>query len=303
MLNGWSMPKNRYMTDVSIIIPSYNHPEIIFQCVRSLLKQKTTAAFEIVVVDSSNAEKQERLNELCLIDPRVRLIKLDKQTFPGAARNVGIENARSKMIALIDADCVANETWLQNIVDNIQDNTILTGVIKNGTKGNAVGTCSYLVEFNNFLEFDDGRRNVDAAATCNFAAPKEVFDKLGGFSDDRAFEDFLFCYRFKKSGGEICQISSIQVSHINKTKLSDVVRNQKMLGRFSAIVRKKHGLPPKIVFAIPLLAFALYGFRYLSIFSRVVRTRHIFKFILYTPIVAYLLFQWSLGFYQGARLK
>ena len=291
------------MTEISVVIPSYNHPEKIFQCVKSILKQEVEEGFEILVVDSSSETHQARIGDLCAIDDRIQLIKLSQQTYPGAARNIGIEKAKGNIIALIDADCVANEGWLKNILANIQPNVILTGVIKNGTENNMVGTCSYLVEFNNFLEFNETRREINAAATCNFSARKEVFEKVGGFSDDRAFEDILFCHRFKKSGGEIHQIKNISVSHINKTDIKGVVQNQNMLGRFSAKVRKKNDMPPELIFKVPFLAFALIGFRYLSIFSRVVSTKHIFKFLLFSPVIIYLLIWWSVGFYDGAKEK
>jgi len=289
------------MIEISVIIPSYNHPEQISQCVNSLLQQEINKGFEIIIVDSSNEIIQSRLEELCAIDHRIRLIKLNQQTFPGAARNVGIKKAKGNIIALIDADCIANEDWLKNILNNIEANTILTGVIKNGTESSVMGTCSYLVEFNNFLEFHGSKREVDSAATCNFSAKKEVFEKVGFFSDDRAFEDFLFCYKFKESGGKIYQHKDISISHINKTDFNDIVRNQKMLGRFSAKVRKRYDMPPQSVFKLPILSFALPGFRYLSILSRVIKTKHIFKFLLFSPIIIYFLFCWSWGFYKGAK--
>ncbi len=289
------------MVEISVIIPSYNHPEKIFQCVQSILRQELKEEFEVIIVDSSNAVNQSRLEDLCRIDSRVRLIKLDQQTFPGAARNIGIEESTGNIIALIDADCLANKGWLRNIVENSTTNTILTGVIENGTEKNLMGTCSYLVEFNKFLKFDASKREIDAAATCNFSAQRKVFANAGGFSTDRAFEDFLFCYKFRKSGGIVYQIKDITITHINRTSFNEIVQNQKMLGRYSAIVRKKNGMAPKLVFKFPVLAFALLGFRYVSIFSRVMGTKYFFKFLLFSPIIVFLLFWWCIGFFIGAH--
>lgn len=289
------------MTDISIIIPSYNHPEKIFECVNTILSQKIKTDFEIIIVDSSNESNQSKIENLRSIDKRIKLVFLDNQTFPGTARNIGINKAEGNIIALIDADCAADENWLNSIVENIEENTILTGVIKNGTEGDVYGTCSYLVEFNNFLEFNKPKREIEAAATCNFAAHKSVFTKIGGFTDDRAFEDFLFCYKFKKSGGKIYQLNNIIITHNNKTNLKEIVQNQKMLGRFSAIVRNNYDMPPKIIFKYPILAFGLAAYRYYSITSRIVKTKNIFKFIAYTPVIVYLLLKWSQGFYLGAK--
>lgn len=288
------------MVSISIIIPSYNHPEKILDCIKSILNQEKISDFEVIIVDSSDKINQCKIQKISLIDNRIKLISLDQQTFPGSARNIGINKSKGEIIALIDADCSADANWLNGIIENIEDNVILTGITRNGTEGNIFGTCSYLVEFNNFLEFDGPKREIEAAATCNFAAKRNVFIKNGGFSDDRAFEDMLFCHKFKKSGGKIFQSKKIIVSHNNKTNLAEIVKNQKMLGRFSAKVRNKNNLPPKIIFNYPILAFSLPVYRYISILSRILKTNYIFKFLLFTPIITYILIKWSQGFYYGA---
>lgn len=291
--------KQRYM-DISVVIPSYNQPETIKKCVNSVLAQEFSGTLEVIIVDSSPKDKQDVIAEFCNEQESLRLIRLDKQTFPGTARNVGIKQAQGTNIALIDSDCLALEGWLQHIYDNMKPNTILTGAIVNGTEGNRNGTCSYLVEFNHFMPFEGEPRPIHGAATCNFACEKEVFDRVGYFTDDRAFEDMLFCHRFLEEGGQIMQYPQIKIAHLNKTDLQAVVRNLTMLGEFSAIVRKKHGLPPKLVFSFPVLSPLLAVFRYASIFSRIIKSGYKWDFFRYTPWVVYLLAQWSKGFYKGA---
>lgn len=289
------------MIQISVVIPSYNQPDTISQCLESVLKQDFTGVYEVVIVDSSIAKYQEIIAGICEVDERVRLIKLKQQTYPGAARNVGIKEAKGEVIALIDSDCVAHESWLSNIAKNMEENIIATGVIENGTQDSVYGTCSFLVEFNHFLAPSQHKKEVHAAATCNFAAKKEVFEKVGYFTDDRAFEDMLFCTKFKKMGGAIYQFRDIRISHVNKTDLKKIAANQKMLGFYSAKVRKQHQMPPQAVFNYPVLAFGLLGFRYLSILSRVIKSKHFLSFVLYNPIIIYLLIQWSIGFYNGAK--
>ncbi len=289
------------MIDISVIIPFYNHPAMINKCVNSILNQQVEKNFEIIIVDSSSLRNQSIIENLNITDSRINLIKLNRQTFPGSARNIGIKESKGKIIALMDADCIASENWLKKIDANMEEDSIITGIIKNGTEASILGTCSYLVEFSNFLEFNVPKREVEVAATCNFAAKKNVFEKFGGFSNDRAFEDFLFCHEFKKMDGKIYQVKDISVIHVNKTNLSEIVSNQRMLGRFSAKVRRKNNMPPKIIFKCPILALTLTGYRFINIFYRVIKTRYIFKFLLFTPIILYILINWSIGFYNGAR--
>mgnify|MGYP001560803766 FL=1 len=287
------------MKSISVIIPSYNDSKKIYNCVNSLLNQSVSNPVEILIVDSSNKEYQKKVEKLSSLDSRIKIIKLDRQTFPGAARNIGIDHSKGEIIVLIDSDCEADQHWLQNISNHIDDNTVITGIIKNGTKKSILGTCSYLVEFNNFLEFNHGKKRVKTAATCNFAAKRMVFEKVGGFAESRAFEDSLFCHKLISIGGKICQYDDIIISHNNKTKFKNISANQKMLGKYSAIVRLENNMSPKAIFRFPILSFLLPLYRYFSIATRVIKTSHIFQFILYTPLIIYLLIVWAVGFYQG----
>lgn len=286
---------------MSVIIPSYNHPQKIRECIRSVLAQNFSKTYEVIVVDSSTEANQLALEQFCATDERITLIKRTQQTFPGIARNIGVEAATGKVLAMIDSDCVAEKDWLANIYANMTGGVILTGVVQNGTEDDVLGTCSYLVEFNHFLEPAQEKKEIHGAATCNFAIRKDEFERVGGFTGDRAFEDILFCEKFKSLGGKIMQVRSIRISHVNKTELADIRANQQMLGRFSAIIRREQHMPPQLIFQYPVLAFLLVGFRYASIFSRVVRDKHIVKFLLYTPIILYLIVHWSIGFYRGAK--
>lgn len=288
---------------ISVVIPSYNQPATVQRCIGSILEQDFEGTYEVIIVDSSEKSKQEMLAAFCASLPKVQLIPLATQTFPGSARNVGIKAAQGEIIALIDADCVARPNWLKNIQENMGTGLILTGVIENGTEDSVYGTCSFLVEFNHFLDFSGHRVPAHAAATCNFACRKEVFEQIGYFTDDRAFEDMLFCKKFTEQGGQIFRVNGIRIAHLNKTDLAGIRSNQTMLGKFSAIVRQAHGMPPQLVFKFPVLAFALAKFRYLSIFSRVIRSKYWARFLLYSPVIIYLLFHWSKGFYSGAKRR
>ncbi|MEM1214699.1 MAG: glycosyltransferase family 2 protein [Bacteroidota bacterium] len=289
------------MLDISVVIPSYNQPATIRQCLASVLAQDFTGSYEVIIVDSSSTEYRSAIAEVAAADERVRLIQLAQQTFPGPARNVGIKAAQSERIALIDSDCVAHVSWLSSIVKQMESGIILTGVIENGTPQSVYGTCSFLVEFNHFLAPKQPRQAIHAAATCNFACHKTVFEEVGYFTDDRAFEDMLFCNKYKSIGGTVYQFRNIKIKHVNKTELAPIIRNQKMLGFYSAKVRRANGLPPQLVFRLPLLTFGLLAFRYVSIFSRGVRSKYFGRFLWYTPVVLWLLLHWSIGFYRGAQ--
>jgi GT2 family glycosyltransferase len=156
------------------------------------------------------------------------------------------------------------------------------------------------VEFNEFLPFRGRRRTIAAAPTCNLALFRKDFERVGGLSDDRAFEDFLFCRKFTAAGGRIVQLSALRIRHMNKTELAPIADNQRMLGRYSALVRRQHGMPPRAVFQYPRLAYGLAPYRFTKILNRVRRAGQLRPFLANARTIGYLILQWTHGFYAGA---
>jgi len=84
----------------SIVIPTYNRPELLFRAVRSVRSQ-TFRDFEIIVVDDgSDAHLAPRLRT----DHRTRIIRHTVNKGAAAARNSGIASARGTFISFLDDD-------------------------------------------------------------------------------------------------------------------------------------------------------------------------------------------------------
>jgi glycosyltransferase involved in cell wall biosynthesis len=91
---------------VSIVIPSFNRPQPTLRAVQSVLAQ-TWTDFEIVVVDDGSRPDEifpvESIN-----DGRVRLIRHPTNQGVSAARNTGVRESRSPLVAFLDSD----DCWL-----------------------------------------------------------------------------------------------------------------------------------------------------------------------------------------------
>ncbi|MGM0423780.1 MAG: glycosyltransferase family 2 protein [Thermodesulfobacteriota bacterium] len=90
---------------VSIIIPTYNRGQVLSRAVFSVLAQSHTCLELIVVDDGSIDQTREMLQGIA--DPRFSYLWQQNQGV-AAARNLGIEKARGKYIALLDSD----DLWL-----------------------------------------------------------------------------------------------------------------------------------------------------------------------------------------------
>lgn len=88
---------------ISIIIPYYNQPEQIRNCLAAL-KPALSDDDEIIIVDDASSLPLafEELNK-----PYIRYIRLKENQGPSAARNKGVEEANNELIAFMDADDIA----------------------------------------------------------------------------------------------------------------------------------------------------------------------------------------------------
>jgi glycosyltransferase involved in cell wall biosynthesis len=95
---------------VSVIIPAYNVAQYIREALESVMAQ-TFTDFEVIVINDGSPDTVE-LNHA--IQPfREKIIYLEQKNLgAGAARNNGLNEARGKFVAFLDAD----DIWLPNFL-------------------------------------------------------------------------------------------------------------------------------------------------------------------------------------------
>lgn len=88
---------------LSVIIPVYNSKKYLIRCIESLIKQ-SYHNIEIILVDDGSTDGSSVLcNELKEKDNRIKVFH-QKNLGPGAARNVGLKNAKGEYITFVDSD-------------------------------------------------------------------------------------------------------------------------------------------------------------------------------------------------------
>ena len=105
------------MTEVSVIIPTYNREKFISECVQSVLAQTLPARQIIIVDDGSTDATYNILRDLGFnsLSTKKTVLRYFFQQNRGvsSARNLGIKEARSEYIALLDSD----DLWLKSKLD------------------------------------------------------------------------------------------------------------------------------------------------------------------------------------------
>ena len=102
----------RYQTDLlSIIVPVYNCEKYLNRCIESLLDQSYSNIEIILVDDGSSDGSSDLCDELKKKDKRIRVFH-QNNLGPGAARNVGLLNAKGNYITFVDSDdCVEKDGY------------------------------------------------------------------------------------------------------------------------------------------------------------------------------------------------
>ena len=194
--------------DVSIIIPLYNAEKTIERCLDSILKQKTSFKYEIIVVDDGSKD-----NSLEKLKDYKRFIKLIKETNggPGKARNIGIREASANFLLFVDSDDYVADNFVETFL-TVQKNTDADMVIcnfirdNNGilVKENKGSYKEYTKDFNDILmmEFHSCNKLIRKSIALNNLYPENmVFEDVVAISNMIVeckkivkIEDYLYYY-------------------------------------------------------------------------------------------------------------
>lgn len=109
--------------DISIVIPAYNEEKYILNSLRSLLNQNlvNTISYEIIIVDNNSTDNTYKIVKNFIDKYRKSNDKISfelvREYRKGVAfaRQTGFSMANSKIIATLDADCIASPLWVRTI--------------------------------------------------------------------------------------------------------------------------------------------------------------------------------------------
>jgi succinoglycan biosynthesis protein ExoO len=110
---------------VAVIIAAFNVADSISRAIRSVQGQ-TYGAFEIIVSDDGSSDATcDVVGRLAEQDPRIRLLKSETNTGPGAARNRAIEATDADWIAILDSD----DAWRPLRLERLMQVATQTGCV------------------------------------------------------------------------------------------------------------------------------------------------------------------------------
>lgn len=187
-LRGALRPKRWAVFDpdaplVTVIVPTHDAELYIEHTIRSLLSQ-TLVNFEVLVIDNSNADKTGTLvKQFC--DSRLRYFRINAPVSRGAVLNFGVNQAKGKYIAVLEAGDLAKKTRLErqarvlcsrdevSLVSSMAEAISYSGE-RRGNLDWRFSPEAYFVALN--------FRSCISLSSIMFK--KDVFHKLGGFTEE-----------------------------------------------------------------------------------------------------------------------
>jgi len=283
---------------ISIIIPTHNSASTIQRCVRSLTSQSfPREQFEIIVVDDGSKDDSTTLAKEAGADK----IIVTKPCPLGEARNIAVQSAKADLLACIDSDCEAEDGWVSAIVKEMKNLQAIGGRAKNGNPQSLIAWAEFLVEFC-CLNENKKLSPILSLCGCNLAFTKFVFNKVGGFPEERLSEDVIFSERLKDIGITLMFIPEMSVRHLCRTKFKQVSSNMRMLGRYYVRNRRiipslQHGSLVNSRLLIPIGFLRRLG----SSFLGSIRGKLFGKFLLLFPLVLILSIYFSVGIWEEQK--
>lgn len=182
---------------VSIVIPNYNYGRFLSEAIDSALAQ-TYPCKEIIVVDDGSTDISHEV--LSHYGDKIGVI-LQKNSGVGAARNIGVQNVSTDLVAFLDADDYWSPHKIERQVELFENDDevglVSCGMQEFDNNGNIVQlyqngldgwVADKIVAFNSELV-------VSGSA---IIVKRKVFEKVKGFDIRKELhpsEDWEFCYR------------------------------------------------------------------------------------------------------------
>jgi glycosyltransferase involved in cell wall biosynthesis len=210
---------------ISIIIPVYNNTRDLPECLSAVKASAKNLDAEIIVVDDASTDETPSV----AASMGVQVLKLAKNTGPGAARNFGAQHASGDILFFVDADVVLAPGSLDRAVMLLDTRPEFCAVFGSyDTRPRARGVVS---QYRNLLHhFVHQQGNPEAStfwAGCG-AIRRDVFLAAGGFDAKRfprpSIEDIELGVRLRKLGHRILLDRAIQATHLKRWNLASVIR-------------------------------------------------------------------------------
>ncbi|MEA5581053.1 glycosyltransferase [Nodularia harveyana UHCC-0300] len=253
----------------SIIIPTYNRPQLLTNCLQSLANlDYPDNRFEVIVVDDGSKISLDTVVKPFQNQLNLTLIS-QTNTGPATARNTGANLAKGQYLGFTDDDCTLDPNWLSALENTFSNrpNALLGGKTINALPDNPYSTASQLLIDYIYDYYNLNSSQAEFFASNNFAVSRELFNQVGQFDLNfplAAAEDREFCDRWLFSGYSLYYVPQAIIYHSHDLNLPKFWRQHFNYGcgafHFHQIRSRRNQTSMKVAplhFYLRLLAYPL----------------------------------------------
>jgi len=204
---------------VSVIVPTFNRADLLGHLLGALAEQAyPSSLLELIVVDNSStdgtAELVERWSKV--MGYPVRFVRKQNEG-PVASRNLGASQARGRVLAFTDSDCVPDPRWVLNAVHYLTGNpdvSIVCGPMRAlGSEGAGLLDAQH----------EETIRDTGLYPSGNLIFRRECFERAGGFDEQFGIypwgalvrgEDTDLVWRARRLGYRAEFVDDVAVGHL-----------------------------------------------------------------------------------------
>ena len=187
------------MTVVSVIMPYYKKEAYIYESVESILNQ-TFKEFEIIIIDDElTINSSKVLEKIEKLDPKIKIIRNQKNEGAGESRNNAINICRGEYIAFCDCDDLWNSQKLEKQLNFMRDHSVEFSF----TSYQIIDNKNLVIEYRKAkdnLNFKELRNSCDIGLSTVMINNKIFQKKNLRFANTKTKEDFILWLLIAKNG-------------------------------------------------------------------------------------------------------
>ena len=212
---------------ISIIVPVYNDPQNLRECLSALM-DSADADSEIIVVDDASTDDTPSV----ATRPGVRVFQLEKNSGHATARNYGARYAQGNILFFVDADVVVAPGTVSRVIQLFEEHPDVGAVF--GSYDDRPRAKGVVSQYRNLLHHYVHQNGNPEASTfwagCG-AIRRSLFEEMGGFNErfGRSIPDIELGYRLCQTGYRILLDKGLQGTHLKRWTLRSVIRTDIML--------------------------------------------------------------------------
>lgn len=245
------------MIELSVVIPTYNKPEILKMALAALEKQTfPKSQFEVIVIDDGSFHSAQKKIKSFLPNLGFKTsFIIQKHKGPAAARNRGIKKARGKIVLIINDDTVATPDLLKRHYKFHQkhplENFGLLGLVT-WHQDLEITHFMYWLEhggpYFSFWSIKGKEAGWQRFWTCNISLKRSFLLKNGFFDEEfpfAAWEDVELGYRLGKAGLRLFYGKKALGYHYHPTSIESIKNKMRANGESAMLLKDK--LPNKFL--------------------------------------------------------